>query len=59
MFKTAERTNAHFAIIIGEEEMNNEVVNIKCLCSKTQDVVPLEKILEYIEHHVQGGHKHE
>lgn len=59
MFKTVDRLQAHFAIIIGEEEVKNEVVNIKCTHDKVQETVPLEDIVAYIEHHLEGGHEHE
>lgn len=59
MFKTVDRLQAHFAIIIGEEEVKNEVVNIKCTHDKQQETIPLEDIVAYIEHHLEGGHEHE
>ena len=46
-------------IIINEEEVKNEVVNIKCNHDKEQVVVPLENILAHIENHLSGGHEHE
>ena len=55
----ADRFNAHFSIILGEEEVKNEVVNIKCNHDKEQVVVPLENILAHIENHLSGGHEHE
>ena len=58
-FKSADRFNAHFSIILGEEEVKNEVVNIKCNHDKEQEVVPLENILAHIENHLSGGHEHE
>ena len=58
-FKSADRFNAHFSIILGEEEVKNEVVNIKCNHDKEQVVVPLENILAHIENHLSGGHEHE
>ena len=42
-----------------EEEVKNEVVNIKCNHDKEQEVVPLENILAHIENHLSGGHEHE
>ena len=42
-----------------EEEVKNEVVNIKCNHDKEQVVVPLENILAHIENHLSGGHEHE
>ena len=58
-FKSADRYHAHFSMIIGEEEVQKEVVNIKCNHSRQQDIVPLEDIVAYIENHLQGGHEHE
>ncbi len=56
MFKSVDRKHAHFAMILGQDEVEKEVVNIKCTHSKQQDVVPLENILAYIEEHESGGH---
>ena len=58
-FKSADRFNAHFSMIIGEEEVKKEVVNMKCNESKEQSEVPLEDIVAFIEHHFEGEHHHE
>ncbi|MEG0368137.1 MAG: histidine--tRNA ligase [Coprobacillus sp.] len=58
-FKSADRYQAHFSMIIGEEEVKKEIVNIKCNHSKEQVEVPLEDIVTYIEKHYEGGHEHE
>ena len=58
-FKSADRNHAHFSMIIGEEEVKNEVVNMKCNHSREQTVVKLENIVEFIENHYEGGHDHE
>lgn len=58
-FKSADRFHAHFSMIIGEEEVKNEVVNMKCNHSKEQIKVPLENIVSFIEEHFEGGHHHE
>lgn len=58
-FKSADRYQAHFSMIIGEEEVKKEVVNMKCNDSKEQVEVPLEDIVIYIEKHYEGGHEHE
>lgn len=49
MFKTVDRTHARFAMIIGEDEAVNEVVNIKDTLNRTQDTVKLEDIISYLE----------
>lgn len=56
MFKTFERTNAHFAMILGSEEIEKEIVKIKCVHSKEQVDVPFEDILNYLEKHESGDH---
>ena len=58
-FKSADRFHAHFSMIIGEEEVQKEVVNMKCNHSKEQTVVPLENIVSFIEEHYEGGDHHE
>lgn len=58
-FKSADRYHAHFSMIIGEEEVQKEVVNMKCNHSKEQTVVPLENIVSFIEEHYEGGEHHE
>lgn len=58
-FKSADRFHAHFSMIIGEEEVKEEVVNMKCNHSKEQVKVPLENIVAYIDEHYAGGHEHE
>lgn len=49
MFKTVDRTHARFAMIIGEDEAVNEVVNIKDTLNRTQDTMKLEDIISYLE----------
>ncbi len=49
MFKTVDRTHARFAMIIGEDEALNEVVNIEDTLNRTQDTVKLEDIISYLE----------
>lgn len=58
-FKSADRLHAHFSMIIGDEEVQKEVVNMKCNHTKEQVEVPLENIVEFIENHYEGDHDHE
>lgn len=51
MFKTMERNNAHFAMILGSDEVEKEIVKIKCVHSKEQVDVPFEEIISYLEKH--------
>lgn len=58
-FKSADRFHAHFSMIIGDEEVQKEVMNMKCNHTKEQVEVPLENIVEFIENHYEGDHDHE
>lgn len=57
-FKTVDRLNAHFSFILGDEEVEKEVVNIRCNHTREQETVKFENIIEYIENH-EGEHNHE
>ena len=48
-FKTVDRMKANFAIIIGDDEVDQEVVNIKDTRTGNQETVALEDILAYLE----------
>ena len=48
MFKRAERKGARFAVIIGENEVNNNEVIIKNLTSTEQITVPFDKLVSKI-----------
>ena len=48
-FKTVDRMKANFAIIIGDDEVDQEVVNIKDTQTRNQETVALEDILAYLE----------
>lgn len=58
MFKTLERNDTHFALILGSNEVEKEIVQIKCIHSKEQVDVPFEEILSYLEkHESEAGHE--
>ena len=48
-FKTVDRMKAKYCVILGETEVQNEVVNIKDTAARSQETVKLEDILAYIE----------
>lgn len=45
----ASKSRAHFAIIIGSEELEKKVVRIKNLSDRSEEEVSLEKIIEILE----------
>ena len=48
MFKRAERKGAQFAVIIGENEVNNQEVIVKNLATTEQKSVPISELIEKI-----------
>ncbi len=55
MFKSADRNHASFTMIIGDQEVEQEVVNIKNSKTRKQDTVALENIAAYLEAELEGG----
>lgn len=49
MFKKAERKKATFALILGQEELEEGVVQLKNLSSKEQTKVEISKLEEYLD----------
>ena len=47
-FKLAERVNAKYIIIIGEEERNTKIYTVKNTENRTQEKVKLEDLVKYI-----------
>ena len=48
MFKRAERKGAQFAVIIGENEVNNQEVIVKNLATTEQKSIPVSELIEKI-----------
>ena len=48
-FKAADRENAKFVLIIGDQELEKEVVLIKEMASGTKEAVPFDSIINYIK----------
>ena len=59
MFKRAEKKNAKFAIIIGEDEVNNHQVVIKNMETKEQITIPEEELCNKVVELMEGAHDHE
>lgn len=49
MFKAANRVQAKFAIILGEEELANQVCQVKNLQESTQATVALSEVVAYLQ----------
>ncbi len=49
MFKKAERRNANFALIIGEDEVKNNKVKIKNLKTQVQNEIDVGNLINYLD----------
>ena len=47
-FKSADRNNAKYIVIIGEDEIKNGTVNIKNVKEKTQETIDIQALIETI-----------
>ena len=48
-FKSSDRNNAAYTIIIGEDEMNNSNVTLKDNMTKEQMLIPFDKLIDELE----------
>lgn len=48
-FKSADRKNARYVIIIGEEEMNDRMITIKDATTHDQFKLPFEELINYLD----------
>ena len=48
-FKKAERAGARFAVLLGEEEVQKDVVQVKNLLTQKQEEVAIENLIEYLD----------
>ncbi|HEX7063801.1 MAG TPA: histidine--tRNA ligase [Bacillales bacterium] len=51
-FKGADRANAKFVAVLGDEELENGVINVKDLASGEQQEVALDQLVHYIEERI-------
>lgn len=58
-FKTVDRKNATFSLLIGEDEVANQTVSVRFNANKEQKVVPYGKLIEYLGMIIQQNrHQH-
>ena len=48
-FKSSDRKNALYVVIIGEDELNNKTVTIKNTLNKEQNTIPFTDLISYLE----------
>ena len=54
-FKAADRYNAKYVLILGEEELNNNTINIKSQASGEQVQVSLDEVVEQLRNRLYEG----
>ncbi|WP_173916042.1 histidine--tRNA ligase [Halobacillus sp. Marseille-Q1614] len=54
-FKSADRLNAKYVIVIGENELENNAANVKDMDSGEQKEIKLEEITNYLREQLAGG----
>src|SRR5699024_125337 len=58
-FKAADRYSSKFVLIIGENELEKEIINVKEMKTGEQEEVPFENIKDYMQDKLLGGKKDE
>ncbi|WP_188453545.1 histidine--tRNA ligase [Virgibacillus oceani] len=54
-FKAADRLHAKFVLILGDEELNNQVINVKSMQTGEQKEIPIPEMVHYMNEMLQGG----
>ncbi|WP_349407986.1 histidine--tRNA ligase [Pseudalkalibacillus sp. SCS-8] len=54
-FKAADRLQAKFVLVLGEDELAKEVINVKDMATGEQVEVPLSEAKDYIMKRLEGG----
>lgn len=50
-FKQADKLNARFTVIVGEEELKNQTVNVKDMVTQQQEIVKIESLTQFLLTH--------
>ncbi|MDC3423844.1 histidine--tRNA ligase [Aquibacillus sp. 3ASR75-11] len=58
-FKAADRLHAKYVIVLGEEELQDKIVNVKHMKSGIQKEVPVNQLVDYLNKELQGGNEHD
>lgn len=54
-FKAADRYQSSYVLILGEEELAENIINVKDMESGNQEEVAIDKIIEYMKSKLSGG----
>ncbi len=48
-FKAADRAKAKFSLLIGEDELNSQMVTVKNKITRQQETVPADQLIDYLD----------
>ncbi|WP_099158621.1 histidine--tRNA ligase [Virgibacillus ndiopensis] len=54
-FKAADRLHARYVLILGDEELNNHVINVKSMQTGEQKEIPISEVVQQLKEMLQGG----
>lgn len=57
-FKAADRSHAQFALLLGNNEAQDQTITIKNLKEKTQETIAREALIGYVDTHMEEEHEH-
>lgn len=54
-FKAADRVNAKYVLILGEDELEKGVINVKSMASSEQEEVKINELVKYLTEKLRGN----
>ncbi|MFQ3542667.1 histidine--tRNA ligase [Halobacillus rhizosphaerae] len=54
-FKSADRLQAKYVVVLGDREVENQVVNVKNMQSGEQQEVPIAEVVQHLQQQLPGG----
>ncbi|MCA0969974.1 histidine--tRNA ligase [Halobacillus litoralis] len=54
-FKSADRLNAKYVLVLGDQELENNVINVKTMETGDQQEISLDEIIDYMKKQLIGG----
>ncbi|SFA69342.1 histidyl-tRNA synthetase [Lentibacillus halodurans] len=57
-FKAADRYRAKYVLVLGDSEIQQQLVNVKEMNTGNQEQVPLTQLVEYLQGKLSGGNVH-
>ncbi|MFD1362956.1 histidine--tRNA ligase [Lentibacillus salinarum] len=58
-FKAADRYQAKYVLVLGESEIEQQIINVKEMKTGTQEEIPLVKLVDYLQGKLSGGNVNE